>query len=137
MNKINNKDSIRINLSEGSTLTYSQLYDIIKLLYANYDEWDAYKRGIIDKDGKILRKGQLEWIEILVRNIKEMILSHVLYRGVRGKQILDRNLYRFIDFLKECVSEYPDIGSNILTEQEIIKISITKKFNNIINKYRG
>jgi len=123
-----------IILNESAKLSFSQVYTFVRMMYKPYEQWDAYKRGVIDKDGKILKPDSLEWMELLVRNIRELILKHAIVKGTRGQSVLDKNIYKYIEFLKESINEYEYISERPLTENEVLRISISTEFELIMNK---
>lgn len=58
------------------------VYQLVSRLVQPFDKWPAFRRGIIDKNGSVLKKRteltaqeQLDWgyFDILVANIKKMI----------------------------------------------------------------
>lgn len=64
-----------------ATLTGTLIaYQFIKRLVKPFDEWEAYKLGIIDADGKTLKepetiqeKKAFDKVDVLIRNIKVLI----------------------------------------------------------------
>lgn len=72
----------KIFLSEGA-VDFVVLYSFLKKLTTPFEQWDAYKLGIIDDEGKVLRKRAtltepderraFTLFDILVLNIKKMV----------------------------------------------------------------
>jgi len=72
----------RTLLTEGA-VDFLVLYSFLKKLTTPFTEWEAFKLGIIDEDGKVLRKratltepkekGAFTLFDILVLNIKKII----------------------------------------------------------------
>lgn len=55
-------------------------YKIIQLLSKDFEDWDAYKLGIIDKDGKTIKspdtreeKASFDMFQIIIRNLKLLL----------------------------------------------------------------
>lgn len=119
-------------LVENVFLSFRDIYELNKLFYKRFDEWDAFKDGVIDKDGKILKSDELSNAEMYILNIKKLILSNARVRGNLGQDIFDYKVIRFIDFLHET-QQYKLY--NTLTENQILKLSINKEFSKIINNY--
>ena len=120
-------------LNEETNLSFAQVYKMLDLLYKPFEEWDAYNKEIIDKEGNILKSGQLNWIELFVRNLKKLLLKHVIYKGVKGQNVLDKKLYKYTKFLKESYNLY-ELNNKELNENEIMKISVSKQFEHLFKK---
>lgn len=65
-------------------LNYYLVYEFIKKLTRPFTEWEAFKKGVIDKDGKVLvKKKERTWdqkssytlFDNLVRNIKLVLVN--------------------------------------------------------------
>lgn len=73
----------RIQLITESAVNVLVLYQFLKLLTKPFEEWKAFKLGIIDKDGNSLRKratldtaeekSSFDLFHLFVRNIKRLI----------------------------------------------------------------
>jgi hypothetical protein len=69
----------------GRILDIFLTYQFLKKLTTPFDQWEAYKLGIIDENGKVLRKrrtlGTLEdraawgYFDIMVANLKKLIMK--------------------------------------------------------------
>jgi len=110
-----------------SNLTFKQVYDLSRLMYADFKDWNAYAQGIIDEEGKLLIKGRLNWAEIWVRNLKLLLLKSTIVKGRWGQRIFDANTWRFIRFLKESKKIDPFLATTSLTEAEAQKFIFTEK----------
>lgn len=101
-----------INESLADTII---VYIIIKRLATPFEEWDAYKRGIIDKDGKKLREP-------------------VTFEERRAWTALDRFIWNMKKVLTRFVG--PSKMAAILTGAYLLKDSIKPIFNALCEKYK-
>lgn len=131
--KIKNVTSMSKNPMVDVFLTYQ----FIKRLLVPFKEWDAYKLGIIDEKGKVLKKKkdlrtpeeQAAWgyFDILTTNLKKLIAkapggntvlgssvaSYLLIKENRSEKLLDEQYFeeKFYDALKELAEE-GDVPAN-------------------------
>lgn len=110
------------------------VYEFIKRLVKPFDTWDAYKLGIIDKDGNVLKKkGTLEtpeenraWgrFDILVANLKKLLakipggssklatIAAATYLLLKEEQINEEiDEQDFMQYMQEQLEE--DIANNV------------------------
>jgi len=104
------------------------IYQIIKRIVLPFDKWDAYDLGIIDKDGKVLRKretlkttAELEawgYFDIFIANLKKLlaklpggsavltsvVVSAILLREHEGDKMDDSELDLILKKLQEEVA---------------------------------
>lgn len=117
-------------------LSKFQAFLFASLLAKKFTDWDAYKLGLIDKKGKLIKKASsaeekkaLGTFENLVRKVKSVIL----------KFVPDNKYLQFIIsayLLKENENEkHKEIIYNELNEEE--KIQLDDIINNCINLNLG
>lgn len=125
--KIKNVSSMSKNPMVDVFLTYQ----FIKRLLVPFKEWDAYKLGIIDEKGKVLRKKKdlktteenAAWgyFDILTANLKKLIskapggdtmlgssvASYLLVKENRSEDLLDEQYFerKFYEALRELAEE--------------------------------
>lgn len=119
-------------MAKDFDLSFGQVHKLIKLIYKPFKEWEAFKSKIIDEEGNILKPNELNWAEIVIRNIKLLLLQNTIIKGSWGQDIFDKNIYRYIRFLKES----KELNINLyepLSEKEILRIVINKKTNKLFN----
>jgi len=98
-------------------------YKFIKLMSTNFEKWDAYELGVIDKDGNTLKeaktreeKKSFSLFHVLVRNIKR-----ILSKLPGGKTRMGSFLAAMY-LLKEN-NEISDIGINTILNEYSISTS--------------
>jgi hypothetical protein len=110
------------------------VYEFIKRLVKPFETWDAYKLGIIDKDGNVLKKkGTLEtpeennaWgrFDILVANLKKLLakipggssklatIAAATYLLLKEEQLNEEiDEQDFMQYMQEQLEE--DIANNV------------------------
>lgn len=114
-------------------------YQFLKRLTTPFDQWDAYKLGIIDADGKVLRKrkdlGMAEdraawgYFDIMTANLKKLIMklpggkeriatfaaALLLLRehntgSIKSKEILEQKFNEYLAITEERLSEEGEGG---------------------------
>lgn len=111
-------------LNEGAVSTIIA-FGFVKLLSTNFEDWKAFKTGIIDKDGKILKNTpKLSIFDNIARKIK--ILFH---KFVPNKKYLAILIAMYLLKKEEVIGDYEKIVKEeldrALTEEEaesLIKI---------------
>jgi len=111
-------------------------YRIVRLLTTNFDKQEAYKYGIIDKDGKVLRPYKT------LKTTKEKRAYTILHRFVFNlKRILKRvglgsRLGSFAVALALLIKENKEYeDKKILIESAIISyLKETNQYNNLLNE---
>ncbi len=113
-------------------------YQFLKRLTTPFDQWEAYRLGIIDADGKVLKKrkdlGTAEdraawgYFDILTANLKKLIMqlpggkyriatfaaALLLLReqktGINNKQLLEQKFNEYLTITEERLSEEGEGG---------------------------
>lgn len=128
------------------SISFKQSWDMLQLLFADFKDWDAHKKGAIDEKGNVLKKGKLNSGEILLMNIKKLLVPGLFIRGKRNQKALDElrshRLHRFlveseddsvIDMAETLItltllSELPELTEEALSDKEILRLTINKEF---------
>jgi len=103
MIKQDKKPKIPAQIKDVPSLTKNPLVDVfltyqfIKRIIIPFDQWDAYKLGIIDKNGKVLKKQntlktkqeKASWgyFDILTANLKKMLAKVPAANNIIGSSV--------------------------------------------------
>lgn len=114
-----------------SALSKLQAYNFGILLSKPFKDWQEYKNGIIDEEGKILQTGKINTFENLIRKIKRL-LNKFVPDGSFFQTLI--SLY----LLKESANDNNELKEEIekvLTDKEqelLYKILNSEVINNAI-----
>lgn len=108
------------------------VYLILKRLTKPYDEWDAFKLGIIDKDGKKLKnatsaKEKAAWtsLDVMVWNMKRLLGKYVnrsvIARYFTAAMLLADSIRPYMNhkLLKEGIT-YPELSDMTCERQSVM-----------------
>lgn len=109
------------------------VYDLMKYLYLPFVEWDAYKSGIIDENGKVLKKPSREqrrqWnyfvaqIAYLKNQLKILLTPDRLERII-GKMAMIRESRNGVCIFETVVNSLEETRSSVIFNilQEIVTV---------------
>lgn len=110
------EDCPKIELDENRTMDYLIIYSIASRFARPFEKWEAYKLGIIDKEGKIKRapknlkeKSAFTPLDNVISQIKRLIPKRLWY--------LLTTAYLFKGFVRTPIREVWDCN----TEEEIVE----------------
>lgn len=85
-------------------------YKFLRLITQNWKDTDAFKHGIIDAQGKVLKKGKLDYFTRLAFNIKKVLDKTAIGRSMTARYIVALAL------LKESFPEQYKNNQEVLLE---------------------
>lgn len=114
-------DKFKEFLNEGAITTIAAI-GFVKLLSTNFENWESFKSGIIDKDGKILKKSpKLPVFTNIARKIKVLF-----QKFVPNKKYMAMLIAIYLLKKEEVLDGYEEIIKieleKTLTEDEIKKL---------------
>lgn len=138
-------------LNEGLVIDTFLLYQFIKRLVLPFEEWDAYKHGIIDENGKVLRKrsslktkeekSSFQLWDVLVLNLKKIIgkipggkrklgsFAAALFLIKEGKNYNEDSIAQLCEHFMEFLLK---LGADDATINEILAAAERLKIDEVI-----
>jgi hypothetical protein len=130
----------------GGLLDTFIAFKFLRLLTKPWKEWDAYKMGIIDENGKVIKKNKtseekkvFSKFHVLIKNLKRLM------EKVPGGKSKIGSYAIALKLLKEHANEY-DISENLIednfkkhleetmTMEDLITLDLNETFGKVLNE---